>query len=159
MLGTLLIVLSIIAFVFALLFLCLCVGGLLGVLNFAKKCIVNKLSISHDQIYSAQCEPINDECFICLDAITNEVVATCNHSFCGTPSPIQASALPTTFKAMTTPTSIAQLAERRSWYYFAGSKHSPLSKSRLRNSSVPTTTSSLKNQAYSLPHPDHQGHR
>jgi hypothetical protein len=86
MLGTLLIVFTIIAFIFALLFLCLCVGGILGILNFAKKCIVKNLSISHDQIYSSEAQPINEECFICLDKIANEVVATCNHSFCGTTS-------------------------------------------------------------------------
>lgn len=103
MLGTLLIVFSIIAFVFALLFLCLCIGSILGILNFAKKCIINKLSLSHDQIYSSQSQPINDECFICLDKISNEVVATCNHSFCGKLSLTQANASLAISKATKTP--------------------------------------------------------
>ena len=75
--------LSIFAFIFFFIFLFLCLGGILGFLKFINPLLTRLVSSNHDRTYSSDTEPINAECFICLERITNEVVASCNHSYCG----------------------------------------------------------------------------
>lgn len=66
MLGPLLVFFSILAFLTALFFLCICVGGALGLLSVAKKYLARNIGFSHDRVYDHATEPINKDCFICL---------------------------------------------------------------------------------------------
>ena len=58
-------------------------AGFMGFLRFVTPSIIKFTSSYHDKPFDSDQVPINKECFICLERINNEVVASCNHSFCG----------------------------------------------------------------------------
>jgi len=66
MLGTLIIAFCIGAFLLLMLFLCICGASFLGIFGLVSPFIVKVLARSHDQPYSEDSQPINNECFICL---------------------------------------------------------------------------------------------
>lgn len=62
---------------------CLTCLSCLGVTGLFKT-IINKLSwSSFDHRFTGEMNTLNDECFICLERIKNEVTATCQHAYCG----------------------------------------------------------------------------
>lgn len=83
MFGTILVFFCILAIIMSLLFVCVCVGGMMGILGLVAPFLLKILSFGFDKRYSEENQPINNECFICLEKISDEVVATCNHSYCG----------------------------------------------------------------------------
>lgn len=105
MLGTLLVFFVILAISITLLLICLCAVSCMGMLGFVTPFLLKVVSVFHDKPYTEEQDPINNECFICIEKIQNEVVATCNHSFCGNCQLIQESALHAIFR----PTPIARL--------------------------------------------------
>ena len=128
MLGSILLAFGILALLLFLLFVCICAAGCFGMLGLITPFLGRLLSSSHDKPFDGA-DPINSECFICMDKIVDEVVATCNHSFCGNPPLTQASASPGTSKPTQTDPSIVLPAGRKSSSSSEGSRRGPPSSS------------------------------
>ena len=58
----------------------------LGLAIPAKNFLLKMGRKSHDRQFeeSSANQPLNTDCYICLERVKNEVVATCSHSYCGT---------------------------------------------------------------------------
>lgn len=70
---------------FSMLLCCLACMSLFGVTGYAKGLVRKYSSQSYDRQFQAGPNvPLNTDCYICLERVKCEVVATCNHSFCGT---------------------------------------------------------------------------
>lgn len=113
MVGTILLAFCIIALILFLFFVCICAAGCFGMLGLITPFLGKLLSSSHDKPFDGG-EPINTECFICMDKIVDEVVATCNHSFCGTSPFTQVNASHDTSKPTPTDRLTARPAVRKS---------------------------------------------
>jgi hypothetical protein len=113
-----------------MLFLCICGAGCLGILGIISPFLQKIIASSHDKPYSEDTEPINNDCFICLERISNEVVATCNHSFCGKDSFIKDSALPIIYGPTKTAQLTVQPAEKRSLFSLGDSKPTQSSRNK-----------------------------
>jgi hypothetical protein len=113
MLSALVVGFCLIAFLLFFLFLCICISGVLGVLKFFTPFLSRAVADQHDQIYRAQADPINSDCYFCLERVSNEVVTTCNHSFCGTLLLSQGTASSSTSEPMGTGPSTAPPAVRK----------------------------------------------
>lgn len=122
MLGTLLVVFAILAISITLMLICLCAVSCMGMLGFITPFLLKVVSIFHDQPYTEEQDPINNECFICIEKIQNEVVATCNHSFCGIRQLTQDSALRAIFRPTPIAPLIVQPAGRKCLFCFEGSR-------------------------------------
>lgn len=51
MVSTILVFFSVLAFFTTLFFLCICVGGALGLLSITKKYLARNIALSHDRVY------------------------------------------------------------------------------------------------------------
>ena len=67
----------------ALLTCCCCAIGSAGAYRMVQPLLRSLLHKKHDHAYSREEAPLNSECYICLEKPKDEVVTTCNHSFCG----------------------------------------------------------------------------
>ena len=82
MLYHLMILLLVLTFFFTLLSVLFCISCC-GLTSVIKK-ILGKLNLhKYDNYHSADVERINRDCYICMENIQNEVLATCNHGYCG----------------------------------------------------------------------------
>lgn len=122
MLGTLLVIFAILAISITLLLICLCAVSCMGMLGFITPFLLKVVSVFHDKPYTEEQDPINNECFICIEKIQNEVVATCNHSFCGTCQLIQDSALHAISRRTSITRLIVQRVGRKCSFFFEDSK-------------------------------------
>lgn len=73
------------AFAFTIMLCLVTCISCLGLTGSAKNLLVRFGSRSYDRQFEEQShrQPSNTDCFICLERVKNEVVATCSHSYCG----------------------------------------------------------------------------
>jgi hypothetical protein len=140
MIGSLLLIFFILGLSITLLLVCLCAASCMGVLGFITPFLLKIISVFHDKPYTGEQDPINNECFICIEKIQNEVVATCNHSFCGTIVITQVNASLAISKPISIDQSTVQPAEKKFWYFLGGFRQRQTNKKILKEWLVSTTT-------------------